>query len=631
MRSRVPQVLLWSLVAVLTAVDSASAEEKTSWLSNPFSISSGLESVPGSGGGFSMQGVLLVTPSRISFNQASGRTHWGFGYQPEFEFRTSGTYLSSINHSADANFGHLFSRRTKLDFGHSFVKSSDPARLFSENIFVMPQNGFRENATAMTLSHELAARTTVNLRFDNTLTRMSAGSDVGATVLNQSGIAGTVGISEHLSPRHKITLSYSLLKFRPYRLDSIGDNGQFAANIPMVKAGIALFGAALATAVSRSSPTPTGIAGSNQQAGLSTASTSSPTQPSSVVHTSTSVSAAGAAAEVSAAPVGATVGASVAPATASAAVVVTPANVPLAPSVAAPTINPTLPVVSVVTPPPASTTSSTATCDPKKKDCKKAPEPPKTTITVTKAATSTVTSTASTSTSTASTSPASSSASSTPTGNAATATSSALGSQAPVSTVPQNLEIFGDPFHVLSATYTFTQGPGLLIEVSGGAMHDRDMSYLLGVQVERRVNRLWFAGGFQRFLSYYGTMPFQGSQPVGSIALPNGVAASSVFSAYTGRVGGKLNRRTDLEMSLSVSTSNANFVAHDLQSTIGRARINYWLSNKMSLFADFETFHESGTQVELMHFSRQIFFGGLMVRLSSTPGTGSGSAQKAGN
>jgi hypothetical protein len=559
-----------------------------------------------------MQGVMLVTPSRISVNQASGRTRWGFGYQPEFEFRTSGTYLSSINHSADANFGHLFSRRTKLDFGHSFVKSSDPARLFSESIFVMPQNGFRENATAMTLSHELAARTTVNLRFDNTLTRMSAGSDVGATVLNQSGIAGTVGISEHLSPRHKITLSYSLLKFRPYRLDSIGDNGQFAANIPMVKAGIALFGAALATAVSRSSPSPTGIAGSNQQAGLSTASTSSPTQPSSVVHTSTSVSAAGASAEVSTVPVTATV-------------VVPPANVPLAPSIAAPNINPTLPVVSVVTPPPASTTSSTATCDPKKKDCKKASETAKTTSTVTKAATSTVTSTATTSSS------ASSTAISTPTGNAATTTSSALVSQAAVSTAPQNLEIFGDPFHVLSATYSFTQGPGLLIEVSGGAMHDRDMSYLLGVQVERRVNRLWFAGGYQRFLSYYGTMPFQGSQPVGSIALPNGVAASSVFSAYTGRVGGKLNRRTDMEMSLSVSKSNANFVAHDLQSTIGRARINYWLSNKMSLFADFETFHESGTQVELMHFSRQIFFGGLMVRLSSTPGTGSGSAKKAGN
>jgi hypothetical protein len=621
MQPRISHVLLWSIVAVLAAADSASAEEKTSWFSNPFLISTGMESVPTSGGGLSMQGVMLVTPSRISYNQASGRTHWGMGYQPEFEFRTGAAFLSSINHSADANFGHLFSRRTKLEFGHSFVKSSDPARLFTENIFVMPQNGFRENATALTLSHELAVRTTVNLRFDNTLTRMSAGSDIGATVLNQSGVAGTVGISEHLSPRHKITLSYSLLKFRPYRLDSIGDNGQFAANIPMVKAGIALFGAALATAVSRSSPTPTGIAGSNQQVGLSNSSTSSPAEASSVVHTSTSVSAAGQTAEVSAAPLSNGATAKVAVATASAAVVVPPANVPLVPTVAAPTVNPTLPVVSVVAPPPASTsssTTSTTTCDPKKKDCKKAPEPPKT-------SSSTATTTAATSTS-----PASSSASSTSTGNSLATTSSNFSSQPAASTVPQDLEIFGDPFHVLSATYTFTQGPGLLIEVSGGAMHDRDMSYLLGVQVERRVNRLWFAGGFQRFLSYYGTMPFQGSQPVGSIALPNGVAATSVFSAFTGRVGGKLNRRTDLEMSLSVSKSTANFVAHDLQSTIGRARINYWLSNKMSLFADFESFHESGTQVEVMHFGRQLFFGGLLLRLSPAAGPAH-PVQTAGN
>jgi len=179
--------------------------------------------------------------------------------------------------------------------------------------------------------------------------------------------------------------------------------------------------------------------------------------------------------------------------------------------------------------------------------------------------------------------------------------------------------VLGDPFHVLSATYTFAKGPGLLIEVSGGVMHDRDMSYLLGVEVERRVDRVWIGGGFQRFLSYYGPAPFQGSQPVGLIALPDGDASKSVFTAWTGRAGGKLNRRTDLEMSMSLSKSTANFVAHDLQSTIGRARINYWLSNKLSLFADFESFHESGTQVEVMHFSRHLFFGGLLVRLSSTP------------
>src|SRR3954469_2667433 len=187
MHYRISQVLPWLIVAVFATAVPASAEDKTSWFSNPFSISTGLESAPSSGGGLSMEGLMLVTPSRISYNRASSRTHWGAGYQPEFEFRTGSGYLSSFNHSADANFGHIFSRRTKFDFGHSFVKSSDPARLFTNTIFVMPQDGFRENATAMTLSHELAARTTVNLRFDNTLTRMSAGDGAQATILDESG------------------------------------------------------------------------------------------------------------------------------------------------------------------------------------------------------------------------------------------------------------------------------------------------------------------------------------------------------------------------------------------------------------------------------------------------------------
>lgn len=159
-------------------------------------------------------------------------------------------------------------------------------------------------------------------------------------------------------------------------------------------------------------------------------------------------------------------------------------------------------------------------------------------------------------------------------------------------------------------------------------MHDRDMSYLMGLQVERRIDRLWFSGGFQRFLSYYGSVPFRGFQPPGTIALPNGGIAKSVFAAWTGSVGGKLNRRTDLEMSVSLAKSTANFIVHDVQSTIGRARISYWLSNKFSLFADFETFHENRNEIEVTHFNRQRYFGGVQVRLS--PAATGGPAQVAG-
>jgi len=158
-------------------------------------------------------------------------------------------------------------------------------------------------------------------------------------------------------------------------------------------------------------------------------------------------------------------------------------------------------------------------------------------------------------------------------------------------------------------------------------MRDREMSYLMGIQVERRFDRLWIAGGFQRFLSFFGTLPFQGAPPSGIVMLPNGVRARSVFSALTGRVGGKINQKTQLEMSASFSNSTANFIAQDLKSVIARARLTYWINDRVGVFADVDSFYEGGDETSAGRFSRQRYFGGLMMRLAPPRGT----AQMAGN
>jgi len=62
----------------------------------------------------------------------------------------------------------------ELDFGHSFVKSSDPARLLTDNIFVMPRDNFRENATALTVTHDSFLAHSLEFRFDNTFTKISS-------------------------------------------------------------------------------------------------------------------------------------------------------------------------------------------------------------------------------------------------------------------------------------------------------------------------------------------------------------------------------------------------------------------------------------------------------------------------
>jgi len=84
----------------------------------------------------------------------------------------------------------------------------------------------------------------------------------------------------------------------------------------------------------------------------------------------------------------------------------------------------------------------------------------------------------------------------------------------------------------------------------------------------------------------------------------------------TGRVGGRINRKTQLELSVSLNNGTANYVEYDLKSAIARARISYAYTTRVSLFADVETFYENVIEVGTTRFSRQRFVGGIQVRFS---------------
>jgi hypothetical protein len=494
MKLGISPVVAQSVFAILIGVVSASAQEKSSWLSNPFEVSSGVDGVPIPGGGYDIEPVTFVTPPRLSLVGGSARSQWGIGYQPEFEFRFGNGTRNTWNHSADAAFGHLFSRHTKVNFGDSFVTSSDPARTFTDSIFVMPQGNFLENAGAMTLTHESSTHTTLNARFDSTITKLSRLEATDAAILNENGIAGTGGISERFGRRHKLTFSYSLLQFRTIRFENIASVAQLAASIPIVQAGIARYAQTLSLSVARSSSGPIGLGSVGNEPRA------------------------------------------------------TPAPDPSSASLS----DATNPLLGIVT--PVSTAVSTAT-----DSCELA-------------------------------------------NNACSSTTS--------------LQFLDRPFHVVGATYTYSKNSGLLIEVSGGAMRDREMSYLLGVQVQQSFDRLWFGGQYQRFLSFFDLQPFQETPLAANISVPDGKRPNSVFSDLTGRVGGKINRRTQLEVSFSLSNGTANFVTYDLKSAIGRARVSYELTDRVSLFGDVESFYENIRDLGTTRFSRQRYVGGIQMRFS---------------
>jgi hypothetical protein len=171
----------------------------------------------------------------------------------------------------------------------------------------------------------------------------------------------------------------------------------------------------------------------------------------------------------------------------------------------------------------------------------------------------------------------------------------------------------------MSLTYTYTQGSAVLFQVSGGAMRDRNMAYIMGTEVERRFDRIWIGAGVQHFISYYGAMPTQGSVTANLLPLAPGTKPRSLFTAATLRVGGFVSRRTELELSGSVSQSTANFVQHDVQALIGRVRMTYWVTDRLGLTGTADSFGEDRHDASTPKFVRNRYFAGMQFHVSPPP------------
>jgi hypothetical protein len=236
----------------------------TSLFTAPVTVSGGVEDVAGPNGGVVAEPSLLIAPIRPELMRTNQRSGFRLTYAPEVQFvRSGGRNLTFWNHAVDFALTHTLGRNTKLDAGHSFLRSSDPARLFADNLFVLPRNDFRENSTAVSVNHGFTRTTSLGLRFDNTITRITARDLPDGTYLNQYGVVGTASLSRQLSERQKFTGTYSLLKFSPYRFSTLDDATTFLSSLPSVRAGLSRFAVTLAMSSAAASASPAGIAGGN--------------------------------------------------------------------------------------------------------------------------------------------------------------------------------------------------------------------------------------------------------------------------------------------------------------------------------------------------------------------------------
>jgi hypothetical protein len=177
-----------------------------------------------------------------------------------------------------------------------------------------------------------------------------------------------------------------------------------------------------------------------------------------------------------------------------------------------------------------------------------------------------------------------------------------------------NLELFADPFHAVTLTYSQAWHPDFLVDVSGGVMRDTEMSYLFRMLVRKRIQRVWLSADFEHYPS--NLAPVAGFTPLELAAETGEINGWSTFSVFGFRADGMLKAGTELSAGMTYSRGGATFLQNATTFLTFGVRLDHWVTNRWGVFAIAENYSSRfGGVLASTATSRQRFFGGVQVLL----------------
>jgi hypothetical protein len=175
-----------------------------------------------------------------------------------------------------------------------------------------------------------------------------------------------------------------------------------------------------------------------------------------------------------------------------------------------------------------------------------------------------------------------------------------------------NLILPFDPTHFATATWTYNFTPTLLLEATGGFVHNPANSYIAGGLVEKHFEHLTVAGGYNRYLTFVGT-------PAGdTLASTRFLPGNSISQTVSVRIEGKISPRWGVETKFLASTTSGAG-PQGLRSELGEMRVNYQLREHWRLFTSVDLFHQNANVILPVLISRGRYYGGLEFTFSPTP------------
>jgi hypothetical protein len=183
---------------------------------------------------------------------------------------------------------------------------------------------------------------------------------------------------------------------------------------------------------------------------------------------------------------------------------------------------------------------------------------------------------------------------------------------------PLNPEISGSPTNVqlVNLGYTYDIKPGLVLQLAAGAVMGTQSSFIGAAAVEKRLGGMWIAGGYQRYLSFFGGLAPLSDAPPGTVSFADGVTPSAVYQVGSVRAWGQLSKRLGMAASFQKALGGGDALYGALSSDVAQARLTYKLSERVSAFVVAEHYGQSPNPFLDIPMSRNRYFGGVEIWVS---------------
>ncbi len=170
-----------------------------------------------------------------------------------------------------------------------------------------------------------------------------------------------------------------------------------------------------------------------------------------------------------------------------------------------------------------------------------------------------------------------------------------------------------------SGTLSFKATPSLLMEVTGGYVHNPLNSYLVGGLVEKHLQHMTIAAGYNRYLTFAGAPSAASIDSAVDITAARLLPPNSISNTASFRVNGDLSYRWNLETTIMASRTAGTTSLTTLRSAMGGVRLSYRISDHVSFFVTTDLYRQNANVILPVPISRSRFFGGFSYTFSPTP------------